>query len=153
MPTNKKGGQNGGMQGQSQGRDVGGQIREGAEAVAGRFREGYDSAREGVARGYRRAEGTIARNPAPSVLLSFGLGFGLGVALVSLFGREEETWADRYIPDRLRDLPDSLRPSMKQASRQAHHMADAIRNVPDHVSHLADAIASHLPHAIKKHLG
>jgi hypothetical protein len=144
MPTGKKGGQgqgqsreNGGMAGQAW--QVGQQIREGAENVAGRVREGYDTAREGIGRGYRRAEGTIARNPAPSVLIGFGLGFGLGVALVSLFGREEDTWVERHIPDRIRHMPDSVR--------------DAARHVPDHVHHLADAIASHLPHAIRKHFG
>ena len=151
MPIqDKKGGQggdqgrhNGGMgqkaPGQQEGWKVGEEIRERAGDVADRLREGYDTAREGVGRGYRRAEGSIARNPGPSVLIGFGLGFGLGVALVSLFGREEETWADRHIPDRLRRMPDSVR--------------DSVKHVPDHVHHLADAIASHLPHAIRRHLG
>jgi hypothetical protein len=144
MPSGKKGGQgqdqnrgNGGMP--EQGWQVGQQIREGAEQVSGRVREGIDAAREGMSRGYRRAEGTVARNPGQSVLIGFGLGFGLGVVLVSLFGREEETWAERHIPDRLRHMPDSVR--------------DAARHVPDHVHHLAEAIAGHLPHAIRKHLG
>src|SRR5205823_2914604 len=88
MPSGKKGGQgqgrdNGGMR--QEGWQVGQQIREGAEQVSDRVREGIDTAREGIGRGYRRAEGTIARNPAPSVLIGFGVGFGLGVALVSLF--------------------------------------------------------------------
>lgn len=145
MPSGKKGGQ-----GQGQNRENGGipeqgwqaagqQIREGAEHVSQRLREGYDSAREGVGRGYRRAEGTIARHPGQGILIGFGLGFGLGVVLVSLFGREEETWAERHIPDRLRHMPDSVR--------------DAAKHVPDHVHHLADAIAGHLPHSIRKHFG
>jgi hypothetical protein len=147
MASEKKGGQgggqgrhNGGMGQKSQGQpgwNVGGQIREGAENVSNRLREGYDTAREGIGRGYRRAEGTIARNPAPSVLIGFGVGFGLGIALVTMFGREDETWAERHIPDRLRNMPDHLRDSMK--------------HVPDHAHHLADAIAAHLPHAIRKH--
>ncbi len=135
MASEKKGGQgggqgrhNGGMGQKSQGQqgqqgqgwDVGGQIREGAENVSNRLREGYDTAREGLGRGYRRAEGTIARNPGPSVLIGFGVGFGLGIALVSMFAHENETWAERHIPDRLRRVPDSLRDSMK--------------HVPDHVA-------------------
>ena len=135
MASEKKGGQGGGQgrkkggmgqrpQGQQgeqgQGWNVGGQIREGAENVSNRLREGYDTAREGVGRGYRRAEGTIARNPAPSVLIGFGVGFGLGIALVSLFAHENETWADRHIPDRLRQMPDSLRDTMKHVPDHAH---------------------------------
>ncbi|HEY2157018.1 MAG TPA: hypothetical protein VGH33_15425 [Isosphaeraceae bacterium] len=149
MASEKKGGQgggqgrhNGGMGQKPQGQpgwDVGGQIREGAENVSSRLREGYDTAREGVGRGYRRAEGAIARNPAPSVLIGFGVGFGLGIALVSLFAQEDETWAERHIPDRLRNMPDQLRDSMKHVPGNAHH--------------LADAIAAHLPHAIRKHFG
>jgi hypothetical protein len=119
--------------------DMGDQVREGAEAVSHRLREGYDSAREGMGRGYRRVEGTIARNPAPSLLLGFGLGFGLGVALVSIFVHDDESWAERRIPGRFRHVPD--------------HLRDSVKHVPDHVRHLADAIASHLPHAIKRHFG
>jgi hypothetical protein len=122
---------------------VGQQIREGAEAVGGRLREGYDSAREGIGRGYRRAAGGIARNPAPSVLISFGIGFGLGVVLVSLLGREEEIWAERNIPDRIRRVPESVSESVRET----------VKNVPDQVHHLAEAIAGYLPRAIRRRLG
>ena len=116
MPSGKKGGQgqnreNGGMR--EQGWQVGQQIREGAEQVTHRVREGLDTAREGMTRGYRRAEGTIARNPAPSLLIGFGVGFGLGVALVSLFGRDEETWAEQHVPGRIRHIPGSVRDAAK----------------------------------------
>lgn len=151
MASDKKGGQgggqgrhNGGMgqpsQGQEgQGLNVGGQIREGAENVSNRLREGYGAAREGLGRGYRRAEGSIARNPTPSVLIGFGVGFGLGIALVTMFAQENDTWAERHLPNRLRQMPDQLRDTMK--------------HVPDQAHHLADAIAAHLPHAIRKHFG
>ena len=145
MPSGKKGGQgqgqnrqNGGVPGH--GWQAGQQIREGAEQVAGRLREGFDTAREGVGRGYRQAEGTIARNPGQSVLIGFGVGFGLGVAWSPLFGREEETWAERNIPGPIRN-------------RMPRPVRDAAKHVPDQVHHLAEAIASHLPHSIRKHLG
>ena len=143
MPTGKKGGndqnrQNGGMDRDSgeMNRPIGQGIREGLDDVGHRVREGFDSAKEGVGHGYRRAEGMIARHPAPSLLLGFGLGFGLGIALCSLFVREEETWADRHLPDSLRHL----------------HVPDSIKHVPDQIHHLADALASRLPHAVRKHL-
>ena len=117
-------------QGQPQGRENGGaaqaasetaqglgqRLQEGAAHVGERIHDGYDAAREGVAHGYRRAGGAIARHPGQSVLVGFGVGFGLGMLLtVMLSQREPEPWYDRYVPDRLRHL------------------------------HLPDALASHLP--------
>ena len=66
----------------------------------------------------RRAEGTIARHPGQSALVGFGVGVGLGVLLaVLLTRREEASWYDRYVPDRLRHL----------------HLPDAIaRHMPGH---------------------
>ena len=148
MPTGNKGGQ-----GQGQGRNpqnggvprpesekgfpIGDKLREGAEGIGNRLSEGYDSAREGVSRGYRRAEGTIARNPAPSVLVGFGLGFGIGLVLCQLFAHDEETWTERNISGPIRDI----------------QMPESLKHVPDHVHHLADAIVSRLPHSVRKHLG
>lgn len=98
--------------------EVGQRIQDGAAQVGDRVREGYDAAREGLAHSYRRAEGVVARNPGQSVLVGFGVGFGLGVLLtVLLTRREEESWYQRYVPDRLRNL----------------HLPDAItRHMPGH---------------------
>jgi hypothetical protein len=83
-------------------------VQEGAEAAGHRIREGFDSAREVVGRGYERAEGVISDNPTQSLMIVFGLGFGLGLLLtVALTGREE-TWYERHVPDSLRDLPDRI---------------------------------------------
>ncbi len=71
----------------------------------------------------RAAEGMMARNPASSVMIGFGVGFGLGLVLTTLLSRPEETWADRYLPDRLRNAPDSL-----------HHLADSLRGLPDAIA-------------------
>lgn len=87
---------------------VGQKIQEGAAQVGQRLSEGYGAVREEAAHRYRRAEGMMARNPAQSVLMGFGLGFGLGLALTTLLARPEETWAERYLPDRLRHAPESL---------------------------------------------
>jgi hypothetical protein len=141
MPSDKKGGQsqnrqNGGMREKAW--QAGQQIREGAENVGNRLQEGVESAREGVAQGFRRVEGTIARNPAPSILLGFGLGFGLGVVLCQMLGREEDTWAERNVMGPFRRGSDAVR--------------DSVRHVPDHVHHLAEAIAGHLPDAIRRRI-
>jgi len=103
-----EGRQNGGAREKLQ--DVGQRIQEGADQASRRLHEGFDSARDEAARRYRRIEGTVARNPAPSVLLGFGVGFGLGLIVTSLISQHEETWADRHLPDSLRRrVPDSLR--------------------------------------------
>ncbi len=131
-------------------RDAGRVASETAQQVGDRFREGYETARQEMAHRYRRAEGTIARNPKNSVMLGFGLGVGIGLALTALLThREEETWADRYLPDSLRDLPESLRKariseSVRGAVRDAHvpdsvhhtfhHLAEAIRDLPGTIS-------------------
>jgi ElaB/YqjD/DUF883 family membrane-anchored ribosome-binding protein len=62
-------------------REIGQNFQEGAERVSRRMREGYDTARERAGQSYRRAEGIVARHPAPSLMFSFGLGFGLGVLI------------------------------------------------------------------------
>jgi len=124
-------------------------VQQGAQQVSDRFREGYDAAREELAHRYRRAEGTIARNPGNSVLIGFGLGFGIGLAITAILTQREETWADRYLPDSIRDLPDSIRKAK---------IGDALRNaqVPDSVHHtyhhLAETLRD-LPSAISKAIG
>ncbi|MDB5353135.1 MAG: hypothetical protein JWN86_4382 [Planctomycetota bacterium] len=94
-----------------QAHQVADRIGEGASRVGERVREGYDATREQLSHRYRQAEGMIARNPTQSVLVGFGVGFGLGVLLTTLLmRREEESWYERYVPDRLRNihLPESL---------------------------------------------
>ena len=136
MPSNKNPNQNGGS---AQGareklQNAGQQVQQGAEQVGNRLREGYDAAREGATHGYRQAEGLVARNPAPSVLLGFGVGFGLGLVLCSMFTREE-TWAEKYLPESLQDAPDRYK-----------SLVSSLKSLPKNVH-------DYLPHSIAKHLG
>jgi hypothetical protein len=95
-----------------------------------RVREGYETARETVAHRYRRAEGMVARNPTPSVLISFGMGFGLGMLLVmALNQREESTW-----------------------SEWSHRLGDSLRHMPDRLRHVPESIARHMPEPIARHM-
>jgi hypothetical protein len=103
--------------------------------VGQRLHEGYDTARDELGRRYRHAEGMMARNPTPSVLLGFGIGFGLGLVVTTMLA-ERETWADRHLPDRFRKLPDSLQDTLAQ-------LADSVRNLPD-------AIKGHLPSTLTR---
>lgn len=119
-------------------------VQHSVEQAAGRLREGYGPARDEVARRYRSAEGSIARNPTPSVLIGFGVGFGLGLALSALFSRHEETWSEKaegYLPDSLRNLPESIRnmrvpDSVRDAHLPAsfHHLAESIRDLPSAIA-------------------
>ncbi|WP_435019586.1 hypothetical protein TA3x_001372 [Tundrisphaera sp. TA3] len=140
---NKKGeshqnpGQNGGAASGAREKvqQVGQQVQQGLEQASGRLREGYDSARENALHGYRRAEGSVARNPTSSVLIGFGIGFGLGLVLTSMFSRREETWAEKYLPESLQDVPDRYK-----------SLVASLRGVPD-------SVKNNLPYSISKHLG
>src|SRR5262245_32178511 len=83
-------------------------VREGVEQAGSQLQEGYDAVRDDLSRRYRRAEGTVARNPTSSVLISFGIGFGLGLVVTAILTRPEPSWADRNMPDSLRKLPDAF---------------------------------------------
>jgi len=120
-------------------------VQEGVHQAADRLREGYGAAREEMGRRYRGAEGTIARNPAPAVLIGFGIGFGLGLALTAILAHEEESWTDRYVPDSFRNLPDSFHRMKKRLPSQMpdthlaesfHQLAESIRDIPAAVSKL-----------------
>ena len=92
-----------------------------------------------------RPEGAIARNPAQSVLVGFGVGFGLGVLLTVLLTREEERpWYERYT-DSLRDLPDTVRDSIRHA-----HIPEAVSRHVDALRSGASDLASHLPHSLRR---
>ena len=136
MPNNKNPNPNGGSaQGaREQLQGVGQKVQQGAEQAADRLREGYDSAREGAVHSYRQAEGLAARNPGPSLLLGFGVGFGLGLVLCSIFTREE-TWAEKYLPESLQDVPDRYK-----------SLVSSLKTLPGQVR-------DYLPSSVAKHLG
>jgi ElaB/YqjD/DUF883 family membrane-anchored ribosome-binding protein len=145
MPSGNQGGsqdpgrQNGGAgRGARESRqNVGQRFQEGAEQVGQRLNEGYETARDELGRRYRRAEGMMARNPTPSVLIGFGIGFGLGLVVTAILAnRERETWADRHLPDRFRNLPSSLNDTLEQ-------LAESVRNLPG-------AIRGHLPSTLTR---
>jgi len=115
---------------------MGQQVKQGAAQAGERLREGYDSASDEMRRYARQAQGMVERNPLPSVMIGFGLGFGLGLVVTTLLG-ERETWAERHVPERLRRMPDTLQDSLTQLS-------DVVRNLPD-------AIRSPLPAAMTRH--
>jgi ElaB/YqjD/DUF883 family membrane-anchored ribosome-binding protein len=112
----------GGAQGvRDQARRLGQQAQEGMEQVRDRVREGYDSARDVMGRGYDRAEEIVTENPSEAVLIAFGVGFGLGLLLTMAMTRREETWVERHVPDRFRDLPDMI------AERVAHYLPRSMK--------------------------
>ena len=128
---------------------MGDQIREQAGVVGERVREGYDSARDELSRRYRKAEGMMARHPTPAVLISLGIGFGLGLVLTTMLTRSEETWpewADRQRHERMR----RARHSMKHAHEAVHDAASAVHRLPDAFQALGDSVRQ-LPDAIARH--
>jgi hypothetical protein len=136
MPNQKNQNPNGGVsQGVRESSQGGGKDRsQEADTVADRLREGYDSAREQAMQGYQKAGDLVARNPAPSLLIGFGVGFGIGLVLTSLLTREE-TWAEKHLPESLRDVPDRYQ-----------RLVDSLKSLPK-------TVHDHLPSGIAKHLG
>lgn len=90
-------------------RSAGKQVQEGAAEVGERIRKGLGSAREMVGESYHRAEELVESNPSQAVLLSFGVGFGLGILLTMALSQREESWFERHVPSSTRDLADVLR--------------------------------------------
>jgi hypothetical protein len=82
------------------------------------------AARDEIGRQYHEAEDLVVRNPMPSVLIGFGVGFGLGVVLTALLHRPEESWAERHLPESLRHAGDRL-----------HQLAESVRDLPSGVAH------------------
>ena len=95
-------------------------VQEGAEQLGQRVREGLGTAQDELGRRYRHVEGTVARNPSSSVLIGFGVGFGLGVILTSLLSRRGDvvgTASPGFGPEHARFDP-SARRSHREASAQ-----------------------------------
>ena len=155
-PPQGQGHQNGGSApgAREQIQNIGGKIQEGAANVGNRLREGFDTSREEMARRYRRVEGTLARNPTPSVLISFGIGFGVGLVVTSLLTQREETWAERYLPETSRKVRRTFRDTSKtigDASESTRDAAqDAIHNLADSLRNLPDMIASRVSSLIRR---
>lgn len=126
---------NGGERGaRTAAQNAGQRVQEGAGQVGDKFREGFDTTREELGRRYRQAEMSMARNPTTSLLIGFGVGFGLGLVVTSMLDREQ-SWTERNVPDRLRNLPDSLQDSLEQ-------LTDSMRNLPDAIKrYLPDSLA------------
>jgi hypothetical protein len=127
-------------------------LAEGAKDVAGqavnRLREGYEGAGEHLAQGYRQAEGAIARNPASSTLISFGIGLGIGLALTTLLTRDEETWADKYLPkEAAKYVPRNPGKSIGKVKAQAQ---DKYAELLEHLRDLPEAITSRLPSSLTR---
>ena len=76
----------------------------------------------------------MTRNPAPAMLIGFGVGFGLGIVLCSLLATKEETWQEKYLPDSLQDVPD------KYSS-----LVESLKGLPK-------AVTAQLPKSVSKYL-
>ena len=52
----------------------------------------------------------VTRHPLASLMVGFGLGFGLGVLAIAVFRPDEENWLERHgLPGSLHDLSSNLR--------------------------------------------
>jgi len=127
-----------------------GQIQEGVSEMGEHLQERFADAQEQMGRRYRAAEGMVARNPAPSLLVGFGIGFGLGIVLTTMLSHPEETWYD-WSERRARDSMDHARRSYHDAQHTARHLPDAFHHLADSIRNLPDAIVRHLPGSLTRH--
>ena len=93
---------------------------EAAEESENPMHQALDSAREGVMQAQSAAGRLVSKYPAPSVLMSFGFGLGVGLLVASTFPRRS-TWGHHSWAQNLR-MPDSVR-----------HFAEELRHMPEHV--------------------
>ena len=123
----RSGGPNGGMGGSLH--EVGERIREKTGETAEQLRECCAEAGDELARRYHQAEGVMAHYPTSSVLVGFGLGFGVGLAITTLLmERQRDEWSLRHAPDRLRHLPESLHDTLDRLAETVSHLPEAIRD-------------------------
>jgi hypothetical protein len=60
----------------------------------------YESAGNRMTEAYHGTEDMIREHPATSLLVTFGIGFGVGLALTTLLmPPRRRTWAERNLPD------------------------------------------------------
>lgn len=142
------GAQASGAGGGQQGQGAGLNMPQGVTQATTRLREGIDTAKDEAARRLRRAEGTAARNPGSSVLIGFGIGFGIGVALASMVSQREETWAEKYLPDSLRNLPDSL--SNVRVPKEVRDLPDSLHGRLDHLTDSLRDLPSIIAKAVRR---
>jgi len=123
-------------------------VQEGVAQMGQNLHNRMESVQSGMSDGYRRAGQAVAENPMPSVLVGFGLGFGLGIVLTTLFSKEESwsDWSQRHARDTMRGARDSFH----HAEHVAGHLPDSFHQLAESIRHLPEAIARHLPSAISR---
>lgn len=61
----------------------------------------YEDARGRVGEAFHQTEELVKQNPASSALVTFGIGFGLGLLVTTLLSssRRQSSWFEEYAPD------------------------------------------------------
>lgn len=84
-------------------------------------------------RGRRQIQGTITEHPVSSVLMMFGVGFGVGLLLSSLIAEEEpSTW--------------------ERTRRRANRLSGQVGDLAEHYTDLAERLGSQVVDAVKRSL-
>jgi hypothetical protein len=93
----------------------------------------------------RRVEQVVEHNPGSSILISFGVGLGLGLIATTLLARpEEESWLE-MTQRKARESWRHSRDSIHWAEEQARHVPDAFHHLSETIRGLPEALARHLP--------
>ena len=114
-----------------------------AEGIGGQpWAGGREEAGEAEGGAWGEAGSYVSSRPGTSLVTAFGIGFGLGLIVTMLLGRdEEEGWFERYAPDAIQDLPDRLR-------HAGSHLSDSVTGSLRQTGHrLSDSMGGSLRHA------
>ncbi len=98
-------------------------LRQGAEDLGDRARSGLEAAQGHLQHTRKETSEFVGEHPGSTLLVGFGLGFGLGLLLTTLLTQEEQrSWWDRHTPDALRNLDEKV-------SRLAQQIPDALSSL------------------------
>lgn len=139
MATRKKGSSNNGRSTQQRARDerdrLAEQLSERADQLAGHAEDLADRAQYMTMQADRRFRAAVDRRPMTAIWTSFGVGVGLGLAVVALLPRERRSgWSLDDLSGSLRHLGDRVEAMGRSA---AHRASDYAHDLGDRASHYA----------------
>ncbi|QDV39007.1 hypothetical protein [Tautonia plasticadhaerens] len=133
MATRRKGSSNNGRSTQQRAQDerdrLAEQLSERADQLAGHAEDLADRAQHMAMQADRRVRGAVDRRPMTAIWTSFGVGLGLGLAVVALMPRDRRSgWSLDDLSGSLRHLGERVeamgRSATRQASGYAHDLGD-----------------------------
>jgi ElaB/YqjD/DUF883 family membrane-anchored ribosome-binding protein len=107
------------------------------------IQSGFEAIGQQASRTWQSAEGTVSEHPATSLMVSFGIGFGLGLIVTAMLSQSEESWGD-WADRQTRGTRDHANEALRRLPDAFHSLADSIRAMPA-------AFAERMPSGFSRH--